>query len=112
MSDLKQIGLSAKADQELKRLREEQRFASEMDGYRLAIALALRENLEPDWDGKDRRNKYAATAVDPTGELLEALHLFRPEMTDSPARALQALADVGVMYMAKEFDRGKNPVCP
>lgn len=109
-NDLSQIGLSEEANSRLEKMCTEGIFKEKRDGYRLAIALAIINDLEPTAQIKRHKNIAHAHAVDPEGDLIGFVRLRRPELQAPPYRLLQGLADAGVNFIYHELQNGRDPI--
>lgn|GEM_PF-3072043 len=98
--DLVQIGASPASREILERLQELGNIADLMDGYLLAIAVAIGFGRKPDSKtDSDRKTMFAVGNLDQDGALREAIKEIYPSSRDTPARAAEDLAEQGLMII-------------
>lgn len=95
--DLVQIGANSDSREVLELLRDAGHLAEFMDGYRLAIAIAIGFGRDPRrGTGKDRTTMFAVGNLDPDNALREAIKEIYPTARATPARAAEDLAEQGL----------------
>ena len=129
MTDIVQVGLTDKADEQLRQLHNDTPyFDKEADIYRcgVAVALALKVNISDDMRSKQRltKNKFR-TVRDKEGSdgsplrldrldtadglLARLISAHRPEWAEEPYRYSQYLAVIGINYLhGRLIDRGMS----
>lgn len=106
--DLVQVGASPASRAVLERLREQGHIEDMMDGYRLAIAVAIGFGREPRIGEKgDRKTMFAVGNLDPDSALREAIREINPSHRAVPARAAEDLAEQGLEIINDSF-QGEN----
>jgi hypothetical protein len=99
-SDLTQIGASLQAHEFFKDLVALGVVSEMMDGYRLAVAVAIAENKEPRrTEVKGRKTMYSTGNLDPDGEMKTVVQECFPKWSQTPYRAIEDLADQGVKIL-------------
>ncbi len=97
VKDLSQIGTSVRSREILDGLRADGHVADALDGYRLAIAVAIGFGRTPDVSsGEKRSTSYAVGGLDSDGAIRKAISEIYPEVRDVPARAAEDLAEQGL----------------
>ena len=112
MTEKKEIGISEKMDLRLKELVSDGLFKNEMDGYRLAVCIAIHKKL----DFKNRilankKTKYHTGTIDPIDQgsiLKNVISEIYPSQKDNAYKALEQLADVGIEYLSSYFENNNN----
>lgn len=103
--DLVQIGASTSSRAVLERLKELGHIAELMDGYRLAIAVAIGFGRLPRSKvNVERKTMFAVGNLDPDGALKEAIREIYPAVRATPARAAEDLAEQGLEIIEQNFD--------
>ncbi len=114
-TDIKQIGLTASSNDQIRDLVELPVFADEQDVYRLAVAIAIGREMKPARIAlREFKTKWRladdAQGSSGEGERLDdrdqtfanMITTFCPEVTD-PYRHSQLLAVPGINYLHKEL---------
>jgi hypothetical protein len=103
--DLLQVGASVASREVLEKLREAGCIADLMDGYRLAIAIAIGFGRTPRLEsGGDRKTMFAYGNLDPDSALREAIKEIYPSARETPARAAEDLAEQGLEIARDSFN--------
>jgi hypothetical protein len=106
--DLVQVGASSASREVLERLREQGHIADMMDGYRLAITVAIGFGRQPGGGEKgERKTMFAVGNLDPDSALREAIKEIYPTHRTTPARAAEDLAEQGLEIIGDSF-QGEN----
>ena len=106
--DLVQVGASPASREVLQRLREHGHIDDMMDGYRLAIAVAIGFGREPRAGEKgERKTMFAVGNLDPDSAIREAIKEINPDHRAVPARAAEDLAEQGLELISESF-QGEN----
>jgi hypothetical protein len=106
-ADKLQPGLTAVAREQLDAIYEVGGFDDRQDAYRLALAVALAEGLEPA-DAAASRNTYVNIGgLDPDGSLRSAVQAIRDDHDGRPVAFIERLAETGVARIHKHLDDGK-----
>lgn len=106
-ADLVQIGASQTSRETLATLRDDGHIADLMDGYRLAVAVAIGFGRTPNLDSsRDRRTMFAVGNLDPDNSLREAIREIFPSCRLTPARALEDLAEQGIEILNDQYLTG------
>lgn len=95
------IGLSEKAHNNLKKLKEDGHFDEMIDAYRLGISIALAKNIEPDEISGSRQTIFSVSTLDPKGEIAIAIKSLCPKNIGSTYKYAERLAEWGVNELAK-----------
>lgn len=95
--DLVQVGASTRSRAILEELREVGHIGQLMDGYRLAIAVAIAFGRTPRMDTKESRpTMFAASSLDPDGSIRATINETCPDARGRPYRAAEDLAEQGL----------------
>ena len=104
-SDLVQVGASPKSRDVLDRLKDNGHISDLMDGYRLAIALAIGFGRTPSPGVRgDRKTMFAVGNLDPDGAIRETIIEMYPTTRGTPSRAAEDLAEQGLDIIADSFE--------
>jgi len=106
-ADKGQIGLSEEVDLKIKEIIEEGRFDHEQDVYRLAIAIALAEDLEPAPESRAYKTKFNVGSLDPEHSLRTATQYLRIDHGGRPQAMMERLAEAGVEHIHSHLNAGK-----
>jgi hypothetical protein len=106
--DLKQIGLTAEAKQQLDLIMEKNWFEERQDAVRVAIALALAADVIATEDQvRGSVNAYNFVGgIDRDGKVRRLIELYRPDEAKFPARAAERLAHAGLPILASRLIDG------
>ena len=103
------IGLSESAHTKLKLLKENGLIREMVDGYRLAIAVALAHGrIAPSIEG--RTTIFNVGTVFQDASLLNAIVALRESSSESPYRTAERLAEWGVDELSERSARGSLPL--
>lgn len=105
-SDKVQIGLSSETHEQLRRLREDGVFNDMLDAYRLGIALAIARGVIAPPE-TSFGTIYQVSGVDPDGSLRNLIAGLYPELAETPSRAMERLAEVGVAELSQLHEGGQ-----
>lgn len=100
------IGLSDHAHALLSQMKEDNFLAEMADGYRLGIALALSQGVDPPEVPMPRHTFYTVATVDPDQDIASAIRALMDLEGGSVYRMAERLADWGVRHLAERFDSG------
>lgn len=122
--DLKQVGLTSRASEQLRELAENKEyFGDEQDVYRLAVAVAIAQDIKisesikkceftTKWRVADDYGDSSGTGErldDERRTLAHMIATFRPESAAAPYRYSQYLAVVGIGYLHREvLEKGRS----
>lgn len=107
--DLVQIGASPESRDVLDRLRDAGHIGDLMDGYRLAIALAVGLGREPNLTVRgERKTMFAVGNLDPDNALREAIREIYPQARAMPSRAAEDLAEQGLAIAGDKYLQGED----
>jgi hypothetical protein len=99
--DIIQVGLSPDGKAVLKEMEDQGIIGTQLDGYLLAIALAVSARLQPSPDrASERETMYSMGSVDPDGNLRLMIRELYPQAASWAARAAESLAEQGVGLLA------------
>jgi len=99
------IGLSNGAHGKLQRMKEDGHFAELMDGYRLAIGLALAYGVEPAIV-TNRNTMFNIGSLDPDRSIYHAVQALRQNKDEAVYRTAERLAEWGVEEMYRQVETG------
>ncbi|WP_349878825.1 hypothetical protein ABIH81_02475 [Micromonospora sp. HUAS YX12] len=104
--DKKQIGLTKVGKEALAALTAEDRFASESDAYKFAIAYAIAKDMSPDDapDGGYETKFNAAGGLDLDGVLRNLLLVLEVGDPAKPYTTAERLAEVGICALARRIE--------
>lgn len=103
--DLVQIGASPKSREVLEALKDHGHISDLMDGYRLAIALAIGFDRTPRSEVRgERKTMFAVGNLDPDGAIRQAIGEIYPATATTPSRAGEDLAEQGLEIISKSFE--------
>lgn len=106
--DRKTLSASNAANEALDTLTASGWFAEGIEAYRVAIAYALANDLQPE-DVPERVNattKYNVGSVDPEGRVRNLICILRPEDAERPYATAEWLAEAGLARIVRELDDG------
>ena len=83
-------------------------FKDRQDAYRLAVAIALAERLDPAPADVTRGNYAADAGVDPDGALRAATRELRDDHEGRPAALIERLAEAGIDRLHAEVHAGRS----
>lgn len=106
-ADLAQIGLTPEGEQNLDAVMHTNWFATAQDAYRLAISVALANNvIATNEQVRGSATKYNfAGGVDKDGRVRALIGIFRPQDATLPARTAERLAHAGLAILAEKLAR-------
>ncbi len=106
MSEKKEtmIGLSIKAHEMLKQLKEDGVFLEMTHGYRVGIALALSRGGTPVEILTKKTTVYSVATIDPDRKLARIVQALSDQEIDSVYTTIEQLADWGVKEMYREYE--------
>lgn len=103
--DLVQIGASGRSREVLDRLKDHGHINDLMDGYRLAIAVAIGFGREPRRGVRgDRKTMFAVGNLDPDSAIRQAISEIYPAARATPSRAAEDLAEQGLEIILESFE--------
>lgn len=85
----------------LERLKDEGVFKELGDGYRLAVALAIRRELDPAPSDIPTTTTWNVGSFDGDHVLRDIVTVLRPESAQAPYRYIERLADAGLSELAR-----------
>jgi len=105
------IGLSESAHEKLKSMRDDGHFAELLDGYRLAVGLALAQGIEPP-EVQKRTTVFNVHTFDPDQSIKISIEvLLGNKLQDVPIyRIAERLADWGVRELTSQAETGSIDV--
>lgn len=107
--DLVQIGASQESREVLEALKDAGHIGDYMDGYRLAIAIAIGFGREPNLSSRsERKTMFAVGNLDPDNALREAIREIYPKSRGLPSRAAEDLAEQGLMIARQKYLQGED----
>lgn len=106
--DKAQPGLSERAREQLLMVTERGGFQDMQDAYRLAIAVALAENLEPADAGLSRTTYVNVGGLDPDHSLRSAVLAVRNDHGGRPVALMERLAEAGIARLHAHVDSGRS----
>src|SRR5579875_898136 len=105
--DKTQIGLTEQANEQIEVVVREGGFSDKQDAYRLAIAVALAQGLEPG-DAIGASTTYGVGSLDPDGNFRTAVRALRDDHGGRPAAMMERLAHAGVAKVYEHLHSGKS----
>ena len=106
IKDTANIGLSSAMHANLSEMQDNGIFTSMLDGYRLAVSIAIKHQLQvEDTSLPDRKNMYDVGGVDENFIFRNAIALIYPTQKGREYKYLEKLADVGVKFLYKNYDQ-------
>jgi len=108
--DKKQIGLTRAGQEALTVLMGEDRFASESDAYKFAIAYAIATGLTPDDapEGGYGTKFNAAGGIDIDRVIVDLLRVLKVGDPDRPYTTAERLAEAGITALAHRIDNHES----
>lgn len=105
--DKAQLGLSAEASADLDRIHDDLKLPDRIDGYRLAVAVALAKGLAPAPEKVSRTTAYNASGtLDTDGSMRAAVVVLRQDHAGRPYALVERLAEAGLRDLAAHLDSG------
>jgi hypothetical protein len=105
--DKTQLGLTEDARDRADEIVESVGFRDRQDAYRLAVAIALAENLEPAAEGLSRTTYVNIGGLDPNNELRAATLHLRDDHGDRPGALIELLAEAGIDFIYDHVHAGR-----
>ena len=91
----------------LQRLKDEGIFNELVDGYRFAVALAIKRELEPSTAEISTTTAWNVGTFDGDQVLRDMVTVLRPDSAPAPYRYIERLADAGLTELAKVESTGQ-----
>lgn len=101
------VGLSEKAAERLRHLKDDGFFREMMDGYRFAIALAIGQGVIPDEIAPPKTTIFNIGSLDPDGELQTMIKALFDTGEEPVYRCAERLAEWGVNELGRRADSGR-----
>ncbi len=79
-------------------------FATEMDAYKVAIALALRAEINVDQPLAGSTTKFNIGSLDPDGKVVTLIRTFRGSQAGDPVVLAERLAEQGLIVLATKLE--------
>jgi len=105
--DKTQLALTDTARKQADAVVEQAGFKDRQDAYRLAVAIALAERLEPAPADLPRTNYIGVGGLDPGGALHAATLHLRDDHGGRPYALIERLAEAGITRIFDHVDAGK-----
>jgi len=106
-SDKDTLGITENGRRLLQRLKDEGAFSELVDGYRFAVALALKRELEPSATEISTTTAWNIGTFDGDQVLRDLVTVLRPDSANTPYRYIERLADAGLTELAKIESTGQ-----
>ena len=104
IKDIANIGLSETSHAHLKEMADLGMFNDLKDGYRLAITVAIKRNVDAtDHKIENRKNMFDVGGVDQNFLLRNSVKLLYPNEKDQEYKYIEKLADLGVEFIYQNF---------
>ena len=97
------VGLTDEGTAALNRVMETGWFQTEMDAYKVAIAMALARNIDVRAPLTGVTTKFNVGSLDRDGKLARAVRVLGSENTASPFDYAERLADAGIRVLATKL---------
>ncbi len=107
-ADKAQPGLTATAHEQLQEIQKLGGFHDRQDAYRLAVAIALAENLAPADASLSRTTYLSIGGLDPENALRNAVLEIRDDHDGRPAALIERLAESGIERIHDHLESGKT----
>jgi hypothetical protein len=107
-ADKTQLGLASGAREQLDAIYEHGGFDDRQDAYRLAVAIALEQGLEPTDAGAGRNTYINIGGLDPDGSLRNAVLVIRDDHDGRPVAFIERLAEGGIAKIHQHLHEGKS----
>ena len=85
-------------------------FATEMDAYKVAIALALRAEINVDQPLVGSTTKFNIGSLDQDGKVVALIRTFRGPQSGDPVVLAERLAEQGLIVLAAKLDDETQPL--
>src|SRR3954471_19137758 len=105
--DKTQLGLTDEARAKADEIVETAGFKDWQDAYRLAVAVALAENLDPAPEDLSRMTYVNIGGLDPNNELRAATLHLRSDHGGRPGALIERLAEAGIDRIYAHVHAGK-----
>ena len=105
--DIDTLGLTNEGRQMLESLHDAGIIKELSDGYRLAITLAIKRDLEPAPENIHTGTLVNVGSLDGDQTLRDLVAILRPESSDAPYRYIERLADAGLTELTKIQAKGQ-----
>lgn len=103
------VGVTEAGASALVRIMETGFFGTEMDAYKVAVALALRAGVRADESVTGVTTKWNIGSLDPDGLLADLVDVLDRGGTGDPIDRAQRLADIGLsMLVTRLVDSGQT----
>ena len=104
--DIQNIGLSERQHQHLQEMTGLGVFTDMQQGYRLGVAIALKNKLDVSSRTLEaRKNMYDTGGVDDNFIIRNSIRLLYPEHKGQEYRLMEKLADAGLELLYSQFDK-------
>jgi len=100
-SDKDTLGMTEDGRRLLERLKEDGIFKELVDGYRFAVALAIKRELEPALGEISTTTTWNVGSFDGDQVLKDLISVLRPASGNTPYRYIERLADAGLTELAR-----------
>jgi hypothetical protein len=107
-ADKAQPGLTDAARDQLDVVADQGGFADKLDAYRLALAIALAQGLEPAAADVSRKTYVNVGSLDPDGAIKSAVLAVRDDHDDRPVAFMERLAEAGIAKLYEHLESGKS----
>jgi hypothetical protein len=107
VSDKTQPGLTSEAREQLDDIYEQGGFDDRQDAYRLAVAIALAQGLEPADASVSRQTYVNIGGLDPDGSLRNGVLTVRDDHEGRPVAFIERLAESGIVRIHEHLREGK-----
>lgn len=108
IDDINKLSLSVRAHTKLNLLKEEGHFSEMRDAYRLAIALALSQNIRPPEILPPKASGiYSLSQIDPDQSIALSINFLMDTESLPPYRWAERLAEWGVEELSRQSESGQ-----
>ena len=94
--DLNSISLSASAKDFLEKLESDGIINEQLDGFRFAISIAIKFNLEPLNIQSNTAKIWSPGQIDPDNTIRKIISILKPQFSQTPTRGMVQLAEAGI----------------
>ena len=109
-NDIDRVGLTEKSRQALDELVNDGYFKDSLSGYRLAVSLAIKNQIDISDHTviRPQGHMYLISQVDPDSIFATVISELFPQYKEEKYRALEKFADLGILQLKIEIEKSAS----